>query len=125
MSPALKRYLLFQLPGWIIALVLGYAAVHYWDFKLFYVAALWVVWILKDFILFPIFRHAYHPTAGSDIRPVGEVGQVVEELDPQGRVRVSGESWKARSLRNETLKVGTKVKVVDRNDLLLLVQSLD
>jgi membrane-bound serine protease (ClpP class) len=51
---------------------------------------------------------------------IGEVAEVRTELNPVGSVYALGELWTARS--EGRVKVGKKVKVVDREGLMLLVE---
>ena len=51
---------------------------------------------------------------------IGEVAEVRTELNPVGSVYAVGELWTARS--EDRVKVGKKVKVVDREGLMLLVE---
>lgn len=47
---------------------------------------------------------------------------VVEELSPEGYVRLQGEIWLARSSGNETIPIGSKVRVIDQEEMELLVE---
>jgi len=51
---------------------------------------------------------------------IGEVAEVRTELNPVGSVYALGELWTARS--EGRVKVGKKVKVIDREGLMLLVE---
>ena len=51
---------------------------------------------------------------------IGTVGEVVYECDPEGRVRLAGELWKARS--DAVAPVGTRVRVLAIDGLTLEVQ---
>lgn len=51
---------------------------------------------------------------------IGEIAEVRTELNPVGSVYALGELWTARS--EGRVKVGKKVKVVDREGLMLLVE---
>jgi membrane-bound serine protease (ClpP class) len=54
---------------------------------------------------------------------LGMIGEVRTALDPTGSIYVSGELWTARS--SQTLQPGKKVKVVDREGLLLIVEAVE
>ncbi len=43
---------------------------------------------------------------------IGKEGEVIEEINPQGRVKVKGEDWSAKSAQGEVIKEGSKVKVI-------------
>ncbi len=59
------------------------------------------------------------PTTGIE-GMIGEVGQVIEELNPEGRIKIRGEIWSARST-SSTLAVGSSVKVVAVKQMTLMV----
>ena len=54
---------------------------------------------------------------------VGEVGEVFKTLNPEGKVKVHGEIWRARC--GEKLKKGTKIKVVAVEGMLLQVEPAE
>jgi membrane-bound serine protease (ClpP class) len=51
---------------------------------------------------------------------VGEIGEVRQEIAPEGRVFVHGELWKA--VADEKIEAGTRVKVVEAKGLVLKVE---
>jgi membrane-bound serine protease (ClpP class) len=53
----------------------------------------------------------------------GVIGEVRTPLDPTGSIYVSGELWTARA--DSPLKVGTKVRVRDREGLILIVDPVE
>lgn len=55
-------------------------------------------------------------------RVIGQIAEVRTKLDPIGSVYALGELWTARA--DETVKVGTRVKVVGREGLILKVKPL-
>jgi membrane-bound serine protease (ClpP class) len=59
------------------------------------------------------------PTIDID-RVIGEIAEVRTELNPVGSVYALGELWTARS--ESRVRVGSKVEVVDREGLMLLVE---
>jgi membrane-bound serine protease (ClpP class) len=52
---------------------------------------------------------------------IGEIGEVRQDIDPEGRVFVHGELWRATA--DEPIRTGTKVKVVAAEGLILKVES--
>jgi membrane-bound serine protease (ClpP class) len=52
---------------------------------------------------------------------IGEVGVVIEELSPRGKVKVHGEIWSAQT-SNLSIKVGTAVRVTGVKHLMLNVE---
>lgn len=63
------------------------------------------------------------PTTGVE-GIVGEIGETITDLHPEGQVRVHGEIWKAVSSEG-TLSAGTKVKVEQVENLQLTVRRLN
>jgi membrane-bound serine protease (ClpP class) len=55
---------------------------------------------------------------------VGEIGRVIGDLDPEGKVVVHGEYWDARSVGG-TVSSGSKVRVVTVYDRALDVTAVD
>ena len=54
---------------------------------------------------------------------IGEIGTVQNALSPEGKVFVHGELWNAVS--NQMIEKGTRVRVVDVNNLILRVERVD
>ncbi len=67
--------------------------------------------------------HRRRPEAGKE-ELIGEVGEVVEDLDPEGVIKLHGELWKARSRDGRVIRVGEEVKVVEVNGLVLTVEHV-
>ena len=67
--------------------------------------------------------HRRKPKAGKE-ELIGEVGKVVEDLDPEGVVKLHGELWKARSRDGSVIRVGEEVRVVEVNGLTLTVERV-
>ncbi|WP_297474989.1 nodulation protein NfeD [Thermococcus sp.] len=68
--------------------------------------------------------HRRKPEAGKE-EMIGEVGKVVEDLDPEGVIKLHGELWKARSRDGSVIRVGERVKVVEVNGLTLTVERFE
>ncbi|MCS6953067.1 MAG: NfeD family protein [Bryobacterales bacterium] len=108
-----RRYLLLQIPGWIlVALIL--AGLHRWaGLPLWAAATAYAVYVGKDFLLYPFLRRAYEPDPRSGVeRLVGQRGVAETDLSPDGFVRVRGELWGAelepagaRALRGDPIVV--------------------
>lgn len=59
---------------------------------------------------------------------IDKVGKVTQEIDNEkntGRVSIDGDDWKAVSKSNEIIEVGQKVKVIDIDSIVLIVQPLN
>jgi membrane-bound serine protease (ClpP class) len=53
---------------------------------------------------------------------VGEVAEVVERLDPEGRVKLNGELWRARTIGAKPAEPGARVRVLALEALTLVVE---
>jgi membrane protein implicated in regulation of membrane protease activity len=59
---------------------------------------------------------------------INRKGTVTEEINPAqhtGRVKIDGDDWKARSLHDEIIPLGTTVTVVDIESIVLIIKPLD
>jgi membrane protein implicated in regulation of membrane protease activity len=119
----LLRYLLFQLPGWLL---LGAGAVFL--YRGFGVSP-WLgtgalaLWVLKDLVLFPFVKNAYRRDAPSERRLVGLRGIAAQRLEPEGWVRIRGELWAARLAPGcAPVETGGTVAVRDVEGLTLVVE---
>ncbi len=64
------------------------------------------------------------PEAGKE-ELVGEVGRVIEDLDPEGVVKLHGELWRAKTRSGDVIPVGEKVRVVEVSGLTLIVEKVE
>ncbi|HOO63327.1 MAG TPA: nodulation protein NfeD [Synergistaceae bacterium] len=76
----------------------------------FFLIAAWGVW-----------RSLKKPVTSGYEGLQGEKGKVIKPLDPEGMVLYHGEYWKAVSLSGDTLPLGTPVRLVRTEGLLLVV----
>lgn len=120
---ALIRYSLIQLPGMLLVglvLIVIHSRFHLpaWAGWLIF-----VLWVLKDGILFFFLWPAYDNQSRDVYSLVGHTGVAASDLNPKGRVRLHGQTWPARTLDGSgPIPVGTRVRVVDRQGLLLRVR---
>ena len=122
------RYLLFQLPGCVVAAAVLAGLVH-WEHlspRLAYV--LFGIWVLGEIALFPVLRVGYEPggNRGGAEALVGALGVAQEDLDPEGYVRMGAERWRA-VVASECAPVaaGAEVRVRELRQLTLVVEPAD
>jgi membrane-bound serine protease (ClpP class) len=105
------RYLLFQIPEWgLVALLL--LAIHHWsDAPAWLLALGGAGFVAKDLLLYPWLRRAYEKV-GSDPGEhlVGRRGVALEDVAPEGWVRVQAELWRAESA-GPAIPAGRRVRV--------------
>lgn len=122
-SSSFRRYLLFQIPEWLLVGLLLLALHHYGH------APVWVLvlgglgFVAKDVLLYPWLRHAYEKVgADPGEHLVGRAATVVEELSPEGWVRVNAELWRAVASEGR-IAVGTLVRIRALRGHELVVES--
>src|SRR3954451_14102033 len=86
------------------------------------VVAIALVFEVGELVFWRRFLRRYRIRSGPETM-VGEEAEVVEPLDPAGRVRLRGELWKAR-LPSGTAQPGDRVRVTALEGLDLLVEPV-
>ena len=122
--PVFVRYLVFQLPSWMLAsVVLGLLA-WYETLPAGVAAALLAALVAKDLLLFPRLRHAYTPGPTDGAAAMcGALVEVDTPLRPEGYVRFGAERWQARLAdSNGRVDAGETVRVREVDRLTLLVE---
>jgi membrane protein implicated in regulation of membrane protease activity len=117
------RYVLFNLPGWILASAAAAAAVRWEAISISTALLLVVLWVGKDFLLYPLVRVAYEP--GTDKEPMAGALAIAEEpLAPRGYVRVRGELWRAQLAPGQSAVArGASLRVCSVEGLTLIVET--
>lgn len=121
---SLAKYLLVQIPGWILAAVVLGVLRRWIDLPAWGAAALFVAWVAKDLMLFPFLRPVYEARGRSGVeRLIGVQGTAEERLAPSGYVRIGGELWRAEALQTDRpIPRGSRVRVQAVRGLTLLIQ---
>ena len=120
-----KRYLLIQIPGWVLA-VITLSGLHLWAGLPERVAVgLFAAYVVKDFVLYPFLRRAYETGAKTGVEQLtGETGMATQLLDPEGYVRVRGELWHAETVPGaQPIPEGSRVKVQSARGMTLIVTT--
>jgi membrane protein implicated in regulation of membrane protease activity len=107
------KYVLLEIPGWLIAATVLTLGTRYWDLSPGLAIVLFALWVAKDFALYPVLRIAYEdgsPNATDAL--VGALGTARERLDPLGYVRVGSELWRAEVVAgSDAVESGGAVRV--------------
>lgn len=121
------RYVLLQVPGWLLAAVILYALEKRFDLPAWTVVGVMAVLVLKDFLLYPFLRRAYETRVKSGTEAlVGLTGVAREKLDPAGYVELRGELWLAEAVpQARPIAPNERVRVVSADGLRLHVTRLE
>jgi membrane-bound serine protease (ClpP class) len=116
--------------GGVISLVLGSIMLIDTESTLEVIKISWqvilvtVIFTVAFFIFaigFGIKAQSRKPTTGIE-GIIGEIGETISNLEPEGQIRIHGELWNAESLDGSVSK-GTKVKVTQVSNLKLMVRK--
>jgi membrane protein implicated in regulation of membrane protease activity len=118
-----QRYVLFQIPGWVLAVIVLFVLRGWLGLPLWVSFLLFSLYVAKDFALYPFLRVGYQPSPriGAE-QLIGEVATVKTPLAPHGYVRVRGELWRARlAAGSGPVEVGALVRVAAARRMTLTV----
>lgn len=121
------RYALFQLPGLALVAALLYLATTYEWISPRTAWAAFFLWLAKDIALYPILRRAYRPDPkGPEDALVGRIVVAEDALDPEGRVKLGSESWRARITPSDrVIAAASRARIVGMEGLCLIVESIE
>ena len=118
------RYTALQVPGWVLALVVGWWIHTSFDTSAWVAPGLLAAWVGKDMALYPLLRSAYEVNEAPPVeRLIGRRGVAVERLAPSGYVRIGGELWRARASDAAPIAPNLTVEVVGAQGLILAVRQ--
>ena len=118
-----RRYILFQIPGWILMILLLGTAHRWLGLSLPAAAGLFLLFVAKDFVIYPYVRKAYEidNRTGAELL-IGMTGVTQHVLDPEGYVMVKGELWRAVAATPEQpIPQNTTVVIQAVSELTLVV----
>ena len=125
MTGTLRRYLLFQIPGWIVAAIVLMLAFEWGWLRAWVALALFAAWVVKDALLYRWFGFAYaldHRTPAE--RLIGTHGIAVDTLSREGYVKVQGELWRARpDPPDASIEREQRIVVVAAERMVLVVRA--
>ncbi|HWO43050.1 MAG TPA: NfeD family protein [Candidatus Eisenbacteria bacterium] len=119
------KYLLFQLPQWLILglflwFLVDKTAVPRWAGVGFF-----VFWVVKDLAMYPFVRSAYENDSRTGAEQlIGQIGVARENLAPKGYIKIQGELWKALAKSN-AIPQNRPVKVIGAEGMTLIVEPDD
>jgi membrane protein implicated in regulation of membrane protease activity len=117
------RYIMLQLPGWVLAASAIAWLVSATTLPIWLGVVALSAFIGKDLLLYPAIRATLGPSSWSP-RLIGARGVAVEPLNPSGLVRVNGELWQAEA-NVPSIVAGDRVIVRGARGFILLVEPSD
>jgi membrane protein implicated in regulation of membrane protease activity len=118
---AVVKYVLLQLPGLVILVLVLILLRRLIYFPAWAVWLIISIWVIKDAIMFPFVWRAYDKDNPESM--IGIQGTVVDRLSPSGYIRIRGELWRARAIaEHASLEKDEVVTVQAVDGLTLLVQ---
>lgn len=119
------RYLLFQLPGTVVAALLLATLVRWEQLSLTLGLILFGIWVIGEIAMFPVLRIAYEPddARGGGTGLEGARGIARGALAPAGWVQIGAERWRAVVADGAApVAAGTTVRVLEVQGLTLVVE---
>jgi membrane protein implicated in regulation of membrane protease activity len=119
------RYLLFQIPGWLIAALVLMGLREWTGLSFWGAIGIFVLWVIIDFALYPFLRKSYERNVktGSE-RLIGERGIAKEWLRPEGYVQVHGHLWRAvAEPKDQPISPESPIRIVSADGLTLTVKQ--
>jgi membrane protein implicated in regulation of membrane protease activity len=120
-SRAAWRYLLLQLPGLALVVMVLILIGRWIDLPAWLFWGMIVSWVVKDLVVFPFVWRAYDPQDGGNPM-LGARGVAQERLAPSGYIRIRGELWKAQAAGDRAIDRGETVRVRAARGLILIVE---
>jgi membrane protein implicated in regulation of membrane protease activity len=120
-----RRYVLFQIPGWLLSVIILVCLHHWVNLPLWAVSGLFLLVVLKDLILYPFLRIGYSSTSKAGVElMIGESGIASQNIDPRGYVQLRGELWQAELAPGaQPILQGSRVRVQSARGMMLVVSE--
>ena len=117
--------LCFSIGAAFAATSAAFGAGFYVQLGVFAVFTLVSLFLVRPFALRYLHRNDENRVSNADAL-LGRKGRVVEAIEPDGfgRVQIDGDVWKAVTKGGEAIPVGTNVRVVDRESIIITVEEV-
>jgi membrane protein implicated in regulation of membrane protease activity len=124
--PTWTRYLLFQIPGWIVAALVLWLARQWEIISLPIALMFFCLLILKDWIVYPWVSSAYEESGPLGSKAlIGSRGVAESDVAPVGFIRVRGELWQAVAVPPDRwISAGSKVEIADAEGMKVFVRRI-
>lgn len=125
MKTVFGKYIILQIPGWLIAVIVLWEAHQWFALSPWIAGGILLALVVKDFVLYPFVRTAYESNAKTGVEQlIGIRGVAQKELDPRGQVRIRGELWRAEILPDaHPIARGEQVRVLRVRGVTLIVAA--
>ena len=122
----LNKYLLLQVPGWILGSFLLFLFWKWFGFSAWIAIGIFLVWVAKDFALYPFIHSACNTKVKTGVTQlIGSHGVARDHLDPQGYVQVGSELWQAETgPGHQPIEKGSPIEVQNTRGLTLVVTTI-
>jgi membrane protein implicated in regulation of membrane protease activity len=121
----LLRYSLFQIPSAALLAVVLVILHRRLDLSPWIGWGIFLFWIAKDAVLFPLVWRSYQGDAGGTCSMTGLTGTARTNFSHRGKVEVRGEIWHAETPDGHPPVVaGSKIRVVSSRGLTLVVEGV-
>lgn len=120
------RYILLQIPELILLIIAMIICGKFINIPTWVPITVISIWIVKDILLFPKVWKAYQTNHQTPVEKlIGMNGIAMDNLNPNGYVKVNGELWKAKiSDTKLPVEKGDKIKVIDARGMQLIVSLI-
>jgi membrane-bound ClpP family serine protease len=119
-SRTFLRYLLWQVPGWLLVGLLLMMLCALAGLSLWIVVLGVAAFVVKDVLMYRVVGSSFEPAREGLL---GARGRAVERLAPGGWVRVEGELWRAETVGGE-IEAGAEIVVRGARGLTLRVEAV-
>jgi membrane-bound ClpP family serine protease len=124
MKDAYRTYVLVHTIDWLLLASIAGAAVRWLGVDVWIAAAVVGSWIAKDMFRYPSARR-YYTSEPPQTRMMGNEGEALSAIDPQGFARIHGEIWQVYIEPGaESIDEGERVRVRAITGLHLLVDRV-
>ena len=124
----LLKYIAFQIPSFLILCVILLALNNWYKIGYLVISIVLVLWVIKDGLMFSCVWKSYETRThlvNWESKVINRKAEVIEDLKPDGYVRLNGELWKARCSESSYIAKGERVSVEAIQNKLLIVTKSD
>lgn len=113
--------------GAVCAAVSTFLGIPFWaQVLVFAIGSVLSIWLIRPRLVGRLHRGGEERQSNADAL-VGREGVVIETIpeDSTGYVKVDGDEWRARSADDEPIEKGVRVRVTDRQSIIVTVERIN